>query len=157
VALSGSGPRDIDSRTDRRAAFLCLIYVSFVSYIHVPGPKTWELLTLDNYRTNLTETRTYRALQNSIFLATEVRRCVCCGSANRMVTTKTRVAGAASSKGSRLFHGHSWNGAGHRSALDLLYVPLPIYGNALDFVDRLHHSISALRSTLDDEHDRAVA
>ena len=33
--------------------FLVLIYVSFISYIHVPGAKTWELLTFDNYRANL--------------------------------------------------------------------------------------------------------
>jgi iron(III) transport system permease protein len=49
--------------------FLVMIYVSFVTYVHVPGAKTWELLTLDNYRTNLTDARTYRAFQNSLFLA----------------------------------------------------------------------------------------
>ena len=42
---------------------LVLIYVSFITYVHVPGAKTWELLTLENYATNLSDTRTYRALQ----------------------------------------------------------------------------------------------
>src|SRR5213594_4419839 len=41
--------------------FLVLIYVSVITYVHVPGPKTWELLTLDNYKSNLTDSRTYRA------------------------------------------------------------------------------------------------
>ncbi len=30
--------------------FLVMIYVSFITYVHVPGAKTWELLTLENYR-----------------------------------------------------------------------------------------------------------
>ncbi|MGZ8489943.1 MAG: ABC transporter permease, partial [Candidatus Binatia bacterium] len=46
---------------------LVMIYVSFITYVHVPSAKTWELLTLDNYITNLSDTRTYRALQNSLF------------------------------------------------------------------------------------------
>src|SRR5262245_21850669 len=49
--------------------FVVLIYVSFITYVHVPSAKTWELLTLDNYRTNLTDGRTFRALQNSLLLA----------------------------------------------------------------------------------------
>jgi ABC-type Fe3+ transport system permease subunit len=35
--------------------FLVMIYVSFVTYVHVPGARTWELLTLDNYRSNLSD------------------------------------------------------------------------------------------------------
>ena len=40
-----------------------------MSYVHVPGSKTWELLTLDNYHSNLTDSRTFRALKNSLVLA----------------------------------------------------------------------------------------
>ena len=73
---------------------LVLIYVSFISYIHVPGAKTWELLTLENYATNLTDTRTYRALQNSLFLAIGgATVCMLLAALTAWVTTKTKAAG----------------------------------------------------------------
>src|ERR1044071_4413392 len=74
--------------------FLVLIYVSFLTYVHVPGAKTWELLTLDNYRQNLTDSRTYRAVQNSLLLAVGgATLCLILASLTAWVTTKTRAAG----------------------------------------------------------------
>ncbi len=74
--------------------FLVLLYVSFIAYVHVPGAKTWELLTFDNYRGNFTDARTYRALQNSVFLAVGgATLCMLLAALTAWVTTKTKVAG----------------------------------------------------------------
>jgi iron(III) transport system permease protein len=55
---------------------LVLIYVSFITYVHVPGPKTWELLTLDNYIKPVRHPD-IRAMQNSCFSPSAARRCAC--------------------------------------------------------------------------------
>ena len=74
--------------------FIVLLYVSVVTYVHVPGKKTWDLLTLDNYRGNLANARTYRALQNSILLAVGgATLCMLLASLTAYVTTKTKAAG----------------------------------------------------------------
>jgi iron(III) transport system permease protein len=73
---------------------LVLIYVSFITYVHVPGAKTWELLTLENYITNLSDTRTYRAMQNSLFLAIGgATVCMFLSTLTAWVTTKSKAVG----------------------------------------------------------------
>ncbi len=47
MALSGRGFALLILSLIVLLPFLVLIYVSFISYIHVPGAKTWELLTLE--------------------------------------------------------------------------------------------------------------
>src|SRR5499425_2515717 len=74
--------------------FAVLVFVSLVTYVHVPGAKTWGLLTLDNYRSNLTDSRTFRALQNSVVLAVGgATLCMLIASVTAWVTTKTKTAG----------------------------------------------------------------
>jgi iron(III) transport system permease protein len=140
--------------------FLVLIYVSFVSYIHVPGPKTWELLTLDNYRTNLTDGRTYRALKNSIFLATGgATLCMLLAALTAWVTTKTRVAGRGIIEGLTFI---PWAFPGTALAIGLLwtyvYVPLPIYGTLwillIGYITRfLPYGLRSMTSTIVQLHD----
>jgi len=140
--------------------FLVLIYVSFVSYIHVPGPKTWELLTLDNYRTNLTDGRTYRALKNSIFLATGgATLCMLLAALTAWVTTKTRVAGRGVIEGLTFI---PWAFPGTALAIGLLwtyvYVPLPIYGTLwillIGYITRfLPYGLRSMTSTIVQLHD----
>ncbi|HEX6767813.1 MAG TPA: ABC transporter permease subunit, partial [Candidatus Binatia bacterium] len=76
--------------------FLVLIYVSFVTYVHVPGAKTWELLTLANYVENLTDSRTYEALKNSLMLSIGgATLCMLLAALTAWVTTKTKGMGGA--------------------------------------------------------------
>ena len=140
--------------------FLVLTYVSFVSYIHVPGSKTWELLTLDNYRTNLSDGRTYRALQNSLFLATGgATVCMLLAALTAWVTTKTRVAGRGFIEGLTFI---PWAFPGTALAIGLLwtyvYVPLPIYGTLLilliGYITRfLPYGLRSMTSTIVQLHD----
>ena len=140
--------------------FLVLIYVSFVSYIHVPGPKTWELLTLDNYRSNLTDGRTYRALQNSLFLAgAGATLCMLLAALTAWVTTKTRVAGRGIIEGLTFI---PWAFPGTALAIGLLwtyvYVPLPIYGTLwillIGYITRfLPYGLRSMTSTIVQLHD----
>jgi iron(III) transport system permease protein len=140
--------------------FLVLTYVSFISYIHVPGPKTWELLTLDNYRTNLTDGRTYRALKNSIFLATGgATLCMLLAALTAWVTTKTRVAGRGIIEGLTFI---PWAFPGTALAIGLLwtyvYVPLPIYGTLwillIGYITRfLPYGLRSMTSTIVQLHD----
>ena len=109
---------------------MVLIYVSFVSYVHVPGEKTWELLTLDHYYANLTDTRTYRALKNSIFLAVVgATLCMFLAAVTAWVTTKTKGRGRGLIEALTFI---PWAFPGTALAIGLLwtyvYVPLPIYG-----------------------------
>ncbi|MET0501809.1 MAG: ABC transporter permease subunit, partial [Candidatus Binatia bacterium] len=110
--------------------FLVMIYVSVISYVHVPSVKTWDLLTLDNYRTNLTDTRTYRALQNSLLLAISgATLCMLLSALTAWVTTKTKTAGSGVIEALTFI---PWAFPGTALAIGLLwtyvYVPLPIYG-----------------------------
>ena len=140
--------------------FLVLTYVSFVSYIHVPGAKTWELLTLDNYRTNLNDGRTYRALQNSLFLATGgATVCMLLAALTAWVTTKTRVAGRGFIEGLTFI---PWAFPGTALAIGLLwtyvYVPLPIYGTLwillIGYITRfLPYGLRSMTSTIVQLHD----
>ncbi|MBM4260312.1 MAG: iron ABC transporter permease [Deltaproteobacteria bacterium] len=110
--------------------FLVLIYASFVSYLHVPGAKTLELLTLDHYRANLGDGRTYRALQNSLFLAiVGATLCMLLASLTAWITTKSRSAARGLIEALTFI---PWAFPGTALAIGLLwtyvYVPLPIYG-----------------------------
>src|SRR5215470_924143 len=140
--------------------FIILIYVSFITYIHVPGAKTWELLTLDNYRSNLTDGRTYRALQNSLFLAAGgATLCMLLAALTAWVTTKTRVAGRGIIEALTFI---PWAFPGTALAIGLLwtyvYVPLPIYGTLwillIGYITRfLPYGLRTMTSTIVQLHD----
>jgi iron(III) transport system permease protein len=140
--------------------FLVLIYVSFISYIHVPGPKTWALLTLDNYRGNLRDARTYRALQNSLFLAVGgATLCMLLAALTAWVTTKTKVAGRGVIEALTFI---PWAFPGTALAIGLLwtyvYIPLPIYGTLwillIGYITRfLPYGLRTMTSTIVQLHD----
>jgi len=140
--------------------FLVLAYVSFISYVHVPGPRTWELLTLDNYRANLADARTYRALQNSLFLAMGgATLCMLLAALTAWVTTKTKVAGRGFIEALTFI---PWAFPGTALAIGLLwtyvYVPLPIYGSLwillIGYITRfLPYGLRSMTSTIVQLHD----
>lgn len=140
--------------------FVVLLYVSFVSYLHVPGAKTWNLLTLEHYRSNLTDDRTYRALQNSIFLAVVgATLCMLLASVTAYVTTKTRARGRGLIEGLSFI---PWAFPGTALAIGLLwtyvYIPLPIYGTIwilmIGYITRfLPYGLRAMSSTIVQIHD----
>jgi iron(III) transport system permease protein len=135
--------------------FIILIYVSFITYIHVPGAKTWELLTLDNYRSNLTDGRTFRALQNSVVLAVGgATLCMLIASVTAWVTTKTKTAGRGVIEALTFI---PWAFPGTALAIGLLwtyvYMPLPIYGTLwillIAYITRfLPYGLRAMTSTV---------
>ncbi|HYY24491.1 MAG TPA: iron ABC transporter permease [Candidatus Udaeobacter sp.] len=140
--------------------FIVLIYVSIISYVHVPGSKTWELLTLDNYKSNLTDSRTYRALQNSLTLALGgATLCMLLSALTAWVTTKTRAAGRGVIEGLTFI---PWAFPGTALAIGLLwtyvYVPLPIYGTLwillIAYITRfLPYGLRTMTSTVVQLHD----
>ena len=140
--------------------FLVLMYVSFIEYVHVPGAKTWSLLTLDNYRNNLTDTRTYRALQNSLLLAIGgATLCMLLAALTAWVTTKTKVAGRGLIEALTFI---PWAFPGTALAIGLLwtyvYVPLPIYGTLwillIGYITRfLPYGLRTMTSTIVQVHD----
>jgi iron(III) transport system permease protein len=140
--------------------FLVLIYVSFITYVHVPGHKTWELLTLDNYRSNLSDARTYRALKNSLLLAVGgATLCMLLAALTAWVTTKTKVAGRGLIEGLTFI---PWAFPGTALAIGLLwtyvYVPLPIYGTLwillIAYITRfLPYGLRTMTSTIVQLHD----
>ncbi len=140
--------------------FLVLIFVSFINYVHVPGSKTWELLTLDNYRSNLSDARTYRALKNSLLLAIGgATLCMLLAALTAWVTTKTKVAGRGLIEGLTFI---PWAFPGTALAIGLLwtyvYVPLPIYGTLwillIGYITRfLPYGLRTMTSTIVQLHD----
>jgi iron(III) transport system permease protein len=140
--------------------FLVLIYVSFVTYVHVPGEKTWELLTLDNYRSNFTDTRTYRALQNSLVLAVGgATLCMLLAALTAWVTTKTKAAGRGIIEALTFI---PWAFPGTALAIGLVwtyvYVPLPIYGTLwillIAYITRFFpYGLRTMTSTVVQIHD----
>jgi iron(III) transport system permease protein len=139
---------------------LVLLYVSFVTYLHVPGEKTWDLLTLDHYRSNLTDGRTYRALQNSLFLAIGgATLCMLLASVTAYMTTKTKAAGRSLIEALTFI---PWAFPGTALAIGLLwtyvYVPLPIYGTLwillIGYITRfLPYGLRTMTSTVVQVHD----
>lgn len=139
---------------------LVLIYVSFITYVHVPGPKTWGLLTLDNYITNLADARTYRALKNSLFLAVVgATICMLLATLTAWVTTKTKAAGRGAIEALTFI---PWAFPGTALAIGLLwtyvYVPLPIYGTLwilmIGYITRfLPYGLRTMTSTIVQLHD----
>jgi iron(III) transport system permease protein len=140
--------------------FLVMIYVSVISYVHVPSAKTWDLLTLDNYRTNLTDTRTYRALQNSLLLAISgATLCMLLSALTAWVTTKTKTTGRGVIEALTFI---PWAFPGTALAIGLLwtyvYVPLPIYGSLwillIGYITRfMPYGLRAMTSTIVQIHD----
>src|SRR5919106_3454392 len=140
--------------------FLALLFVSFVTYVHVPGEKTWDLLTLDNYRANLMDGRTYRALKNSLLLTVGgATLCMILASLTAYVTTKTKSAAKAFIEGLTFI---PWAFPGTALAIGLLwtyvYVPLPIYGTLwilfIGYITRfLPYGLRAMTSTVVQIHD----
>jgi len=140
--------------------FIVLLYVSFVSYMHVPGEKTWELLTLDHYRSNLTDTRTYRALKNSVILAVGgATLCMLLASVTAYMTTKTKTPGRSFIEALTFI---PWAFPGTALAIGLLwtyvFVPLPIYGSLwillIGYITRfLPYGLRTMTSTVVQIHD----
>ncbi|HEY1372382.1 MAG TPA: iron ABC transporter permease [Candidatus Binatia bacterium] len=140
--------------------FAVLLFVSVVSYLHVPGPKTWELLTLDHYRYNLTDSRTYRAIQNSLFLAIGgATICMLLASVTAYMTTKTKAAGRSVIEALTFI---PWAFPGTALAIGLLwtyvYIPLPIYGTIwillIGYITRfLPYGLRTMTSTVVQVHD----
>ncbi len=140
--------------------FIVLLYVSFVAYVHVPGPKTWGLLTLENYMANLTDTRTFNALKNSVFLAvTGATLCMLLAALTAWVTTKTKLAGRGIIEGLSFI---PWAFPGTALAIGLLwtyvFVPLPIYGTLwillIGYITRfLPYGLRSMTSTIVQLHD----
>ena len=140
--------------------FLVMIYVSFITYVHLPGVKTWELLTLDNYVGNLSDTRTYRALQNSLLLANGgATLCMLLATLTAWVTTKTKTAGRGVIEALTFI---PWAFPGTALAIGLLwtyvYVPLPIYGTLwillIAYITRfLPYGLRTMTSTIVQLHD----
>ena len=139
---------------------LVLIYVSFITYVHVPGAKTWELLTLDNYVANLSDARTYRALKNSLFLAVVgATLCMLLVTLTAWVTTKTKASGRGIIEALTFI---PWAFPGTALAIGLLwtyvYVPLPIYGTLwilmIGYITRfLPYGLRTMTSTIVQLHD----
>ena len=139
---------------------LVMIYVSFITYVHVPSAKTWELLTLDNYISNLSDTRTYKALQNSLFLAVVgATVCMFLAALTAWVTTKTKTVGRGVIEALTFI---PWAFPGTALAIGLLwtyvYIPLPIYGTLwillIGYVTRfLPYGLRTMTSTIVQLHD----
>ena len=140
--------------------FAVLVFVSFVTYVHVPGEKTWELLTLENYRSNLTDSRTYRAIQNSLLLAIAgATLCALLASVTSYVTSKTKTKGTGVIEALTFI---PWAFPGTALAIGLLwtyvYAPLPIYGTLwillIGYITRfLPYGLRAMTSTIVQIHD----
>lgn len=140
--------------------FLVLLYTSVVTYVHVPGKKTLGLLTTEHYWSNLSDTRTYRALKNSIFLAvTGATLCMILSAVTSYITAKTKVAGRGFIDALTFI---PWAFPGTALALGLLwtyvYVPLPIYGTIwillIGYITRfLPYGLRSMSSTIVQIHD----
>ncbi len=140
--------------------FVVLLYASVVTYVHVPGTKTWDLLTLDNYRGNLTDTRTYRALKNSLILAVGgATLCMLLAAVTAYVTTKTKAAGRGLIEALTFI---PWAFPGTALAIGLLwtyvYIPLPIYGSLwillIGYITRfMPYGLRTMTSTVVQIHD----
>jgi iron(III) transport system permease protein len=140
--------------------FLVVIYVSFVTYVHVPGARTWELLTLENYRANLSDARTFRALRNSVMLAVGgATICMLIAALTAWVTTKSKAAGRGLIEALTFI---PWAFPGTALAIGLLwtyvFMPLPIYGTLwillIGYITRFFpYGLRTMTSTIVQLHD----
>ncbi len=140
--------------------FMVMVYTSLVTYVHVPGKKTWGLLTLEHYGSNLSDTRTYRGLQNSIFLAvTGATLCMLLAAITSYIANKTKVAGRGVIDALTFI---PWAFPGTALAIGLLwtyvYIPLPIYGTLwilmIGYITRfLPYGLRSMSSTIVQIHD----
>jgi iron(III) transport system permease protein len=140
--------------------FLVVIYVSFVTYVHVPGARTWELLTLENYRANLADARTFRALRNSVMLAVGgATICMLIAALTAWVTTKSKAAGRGLIEALTFI---PWAFPGTALAIGLLwtyvFMPLPIYGTLwillIGYITRFFpYGLRTMTSTIVQLHD----
>ncbi len=140
--------------------FAILLFTSFVSYLHVPGTKTLSLLTLEHYRFNLTDVRTYKAIQDSVFLAVAgATLCMLLAAVTGYITTKTKFAGRGIIEALTFI---PWAFPGPALALGLLwtyvYIPIPIYGTLwilmIGYISRfLPYGLRSMTSTIVQIHD----
>jgi iron(III) transport system permease protein len=140
--------------------FLVVIYVSFVTYVHVPGVRTWELLTLENYHANFSDARTFRALRNSLLLAVGgATLCMLIAALTAWVTTKSKAAGRGIIEALTFI---PWAFPGTALAIGLLwtyvYMPLPVYGTLwillIGYITRfLPYGLRSMTSTIVQLHD----
>jgi iron(III) transport system permease protein len=140
--------------------FLVVMYVSLVNYVHVPGAKTWELLTLENYRANIDDARTFRALRNSVMLAVGgATICMLIAALTAWVTTKSKAPGRGLIEALTFI---PWAFPGTALAIGLLwtyvYMPLPIYGTLwillIGYITRFFpYGLRTMTSTIVQLHD----
>lgn len=140
--------------------FSVLLYTSLITYVHVPSAQTWDLISLEHYHFNLTDNRTYRALQTSIFLAVAgATACMLLAAITSYITTKTKTKGRGLIEGLTFI---PWAFPGTALAIGLLwvyvYIPLPIYGTIwilmIAYVTRfLPYGLRAMTSTIVQIHD----
>ena len=140
--------------------FSVLLYTSLITYVHVPSAQTWELISLEHYHFNLTDNRTYRALQTSIFLAVAgATACMLLAAITSYITTKTKTTGRGLIEGLTFI---PWAFPGTALAIGLLwvyvYIPLPVYGTIwiqmIAYVTRfLPYGLRAMTSTIVQIHD----
>ena len=140
--------------------FSVLIYASVVTYVHIPGPETWDQLTLDHYRGNLEDDRTYKALINSLMLAVGgATLCMLLAAITAWVTTKSKARGRGIIEALTFI---PWAFPGTALAIGLLwtyvYMPLPIYGTLwillIAYITRfLPYGLRTMTSTIVQLHD----
>lgn len=140
--------------------FAVLLFTSFVTYLHVPGIKTLGLLTLEHYEFNLTDSRTYSAIQHSVFLAvTGATLCMLLAAVTGYITTKTKLAGRGVIEALTFI---PWAFPGPALAIGLLwtyvYMPIPIYGTLwilmIGYISRfLPYGLRSMTSTIVQIHD----
>ncbi len=140
--------------------FSVLLYTSVVEYVHVPSQKTWELLTLEHYRFNLEDRRTFQSLRTSVFLAVVgATLCMLLASITAYITAKTKTAGRGIIEGLTFI---PWAFPGAALAIGLLwtyvYIPLPIYGTLwilmIGYITRfLPYGLRSMTSTIVQIHD----
>ena len=140
--------------------FGVLLYTSLVSYVHIPGPKTWGLLTFEHYLYNLTDSRTYQAIRHSVFLAVAgATLCMLLAGLTSYITTKTKVAGRGIIEALTFI---PWAFPGSALAIGLVwtyvYIPLPIYGTLwilmIGYITRfLPYGLRTMTSTIVQIHD----
>ena len=140
--------------------FAVLLFTSLVSYVHIPGSRTWGLLTLEHYRFNLTDSRTYQAIQHSLFLAVVgATLCMLLAGLTSYITTKTRVAGRGIIEALTFI---PWAFPGSALAIGLVwtyvYIPLPVYGTLwllmIGYITRfLPYGLRSMTSTIVQIHN----
>lgn len=128
---------------------MVLALMAFLPYYHVPTWETWQTLTLNNFRYILTSPRVYRAVGNSLFLATVgASLCMFIAALTAYITVRTKLAARGASGSSGFYPlGLSRHSAGPGPPMGLRRLPHPDLRYHLDHYDRLCDALSSLRAS----------